>query len=49
LEGGADIRYVAEMLGHQKLETTKGYTRVSIDKLRQVHAACHPAGSSRSG
>jgi integrase len=45
LEGGADTRYVAEMLGHQKLETTKGYTRVSIDNLRQVHAACHPAGS----
>ena len=22
LDGGADVRYVAEMLGHQKLETT---------------------------
>lgn len=45
LEGGADIRYVAEMLGHQKLETTALYTRVSIAKLRAVHAACHPAGA----
>jgi site-specific recombinase XerD len=26
LEGGADIRYVAEMLGHAKLETTAIYT-----------------------
>ena len=43
LEGGADIRYVAEMLGHARLETTQRYTRVSIDRLRHVHATCHPA------
>ena len=43
LEGGADIRYVAEMLGHARLETTQRYTRVSIDRLRTVHATCHPA------
>lgn len=43
LEGGADIRYVAEMLGHARLETTQRYTRVSIDRLRSVHAATHPA------
>lgn len=43
LEGGADIRYVAEMLGHARLETTQRYTRVSIDRLRAVHAASHPA------
>ncbi len=43
LEGGADIRYVAEMLGHSRLETTQIYTHVSIDRLRAVHLACHPA------
>ena len=43
LEGGADIRYVAEMLGHASLETTQRYTHVSIDRLRAVHAATHPA------
>jgi integrase/recombinase XerD len=32
-----------ELLGHQKLETTMLYTRVSIKKLREVHAATHPA------
>jgi integrase/recombinase XerD len=43
LEGGADIRYVADMLGHTRLETTQRYTRVSIDRLRHVHAQTHPA------
>lgn len=43
LEGGADIRYVAEMLGHTRLETTQRYTRVSIDRLRAVHARAHAA------
>ena len=47
LDGGADIRYVGEMLGHAKLETTQIYTRVSIAKLRAVHAATHPAGDGR--
>ena len=43
LENGADIRYIQEMLGHKKLETTQVYTRVSIEKLKEVHAKCHPA------
>jgi site-specific recombinase XerC len=45
LEGGADIRYVAEMLGHTRLETTQRYTHVSIDRLRSIHTATHPAAS----
>ena len=43
LDAGADVRYVSEMLGHRKLETTMLYTRVSEAKLREVHAATHPA------
>jgi hypothetical protein len=35
--------YVAEMLGHARLETTQRYTRVSIDRLRIVRASAHPA------
>lgn len=42
LEGGADIRFVQELLGHSDLKTTQVYTRVSIDKLKSVHAATHP-------
>jgi hypothetical protein len=42
LEGGADVRYVQEMLGHQKLSTTALYTRVSIRQLKSVHSLKHP-------
>lgn len=42
LEGGADVRFVQEMLGHASLETTQLYTHVSIEKLKAVHAATHP-------
>lgn len=43
LDAGADVRFIAEMLSHQKLETTMNYTRVSMAKLQEVHARCHPA------
>jgi integrase/recombinase XerD len=42
LEGGADIRFIQQMLGHAKLETTQIYTQVSIRKLKEIHAATHP-------
>lgn len=43
LENGADIRYIQQILGHARLETTQIYTRVSIEKLKDIHAATHPA------
>jgi integrase/recombinase XerD len=43
LEGGADVRFVQELLGHTSLETTQLYTHVTITKLKAVYAACHPA------
>ena len=43
LEGGADIRYIQQILGHEKLETTSIYTEVSIKQLQDVHQRCHPA------
>ena len=42
-ENGADIRFIQEILGHVKLETTQIYTHVSIRALQQVHATTHPA------
>jgi integrase/recombinase XerD len=47
LEGGADIRFIQEMLGHANLETTEIYTHVSIDKLIAVHASTHPSRLQR--
>jgi integrase/recombinase XerD len=46
LEGGADIRYIQQLLGHEKLETTAIYTEVTIRQLLEVHARCHPAGGT---
>jgi len=48
LEGGADIRYIQEMLGHANLQTTEIYTHVSIDKLIAVHGATHPSRLTRN-
>jgi integrase/recombinase XerD len=47
LEGGADIRFIQEMLGHANLQTTEIYTHVSIDKLIAVHKATHPSRLQR--
>ena len=42
LEGGADIRFIQQLLGHEKLETTAIYTEVTITQLQLVHERCHP-------
>ena len=47
LEGGADVRFIQQMLGHANLDTTMIYTRVSIEALRLVHAATHPGARLR--
>ena len=46
LEGGADIRYIQEMLGHVQLSTTEIYTRVSIRRLKAVHSLTHPSAKN---
>lgn len=43
LDNGADIRFIQAMLGHSDLSTTEIYTQVSVEKLRQIHEATHPA------
>lgn len=48
LENGADIRYVQMMLGHADIKTTQIYTQVSIQKLKEIHTATHPAKNQKN-
>jgi integrase/recombinase XerD len=47
LENGADVRYIQVLLGHADITSTEIYTKVSITKLREIHAATHPARLER--
>ncbi len=44
IEGGADLRVVQELLGHESLATTQIYTHVSKSRLQKVHHQTHPRG-----
>ena len=49
LDNGADIRFIQAMLGHADLSTTEVYTRVSIEKLSDIHRATHPIMKEKRG
>jgi integrase/recombinase XerD len=42
IEGGADLRAVQEMLGHQSITTTEIYTHLDRDYLKQIIKTFHP-------
>jgi integrase/recombinase XerD len=42
LQGGADIRYIQKLLGHESITSTQLYTQVEITDLKKIHEQYHP-------
>jgi len=47
MKNGAPVRHIQELLGHESLESTQIYTRVTINDLKAVHMKYHPGNHFR--
>lgn len=48
LEGGADLRLIQELLGHESINTTQVYTHVSAKSMKQQYDACFPRNKKKT-
>lgn len=47
IEGGADLRSIQAMLGHERIATTEIYTHLDMSHVREDILRCHPRNRTR--